>query len=77
VTAAATVLLVFAFGFATGAMALYTLWRLALCSPAYWAKIFAGLADIFPPGRWIRIHGDHLRMQCPTCGASESSEASR
>jgi hypothetical protein len=76
VTKAAVVLLVFAFGFATGAMALYTVWRVVVCSPTYWAKVFASIADIFPLGRWVHVKADHLCLQCPACGASESSEAS-
>lgn len=67
-------LLAFAFGFATGALALYTLWRFALCSPAYWVEVFTRVSDVFPPGRWIRIGDKHLRMHCPACGHSESSE---
>jgi len=74
VTAAATLLLVFAFGFMTGALALYTVWRVAVCSPSYWLHVFKSIADIFPPGRWMRLHDDHLVMHCPHCQYAESSD---
>lgn len=73
-TAAACLLLAFIFGAVTGALALYTLWRVAIASPAYWAEVFTRVADIFPPGRWVRLGEKHLCMHCPACGHSESSQ---